>query len=168
MLVREINREWAKYGLTELHRVAVEMRAEVELIHRNDDGKFRLISAGFPYWRLGTRGRLNRFDERAFNDTSRPLLTLAAIHHNSTVDLSDWKKECEAVQAKAENEHICRVAGWLAISAPDRWRGFSAEWGLAENLLFLETDREFRSFVGYPAFVPPKLAPSPLKAMPWE
>ncbi len=167
MLVRELNRDWAKHGLHDLARIAEELRPQVELVHQHDDGAYRRLT-GFPFWRLGERGSLNRFDERAFHDTGRPLLTLAAIHHNSTVDLKPWKIECERLTDKAEEKHLHAVNAWLRIAAPDRVNRTASEWGLAENYQWLRVQSEFAGCVGFPAFVAPKLPKSPLKLMPWE
>lgn len=169
MLLAELHRDWSKYRLDEQHRIAVCLRSQVELIDRKTLPELRLISSGYPYWRLGTRGQLNRFDERAFHDTTRPLMTLFVLHHNLTCDLSRWKRECEQTERQEETRHCQKMIEWLRIAAPDRvamcHRG---EWGLADNIQFIEMQREFADYVGCPASVSPKLPPSPLRPFPWE
>jgi len=170
MLLAELQRDWSKFGLDELNRIAIFLRSEVVLVDCKSVAELRLISSGYPYWRLGTRGELNRFDERTFHDTGRPLATLHALHWNQTCDLSTWKRECEQVQHQEEMKHWHQVIEWLRVSAPDRAGNCRncLEWGLAENIRFIEMQREYANYVGFPVYVAPKLPASPFRLFPWE
>lgn len=175
LLVSELTRDWTRgrkcpatmKGWIELQS---HVAKSVTLSPRRLAGpEFRHAIDGYPFIRYGERGAIRRFPREAFVDTGTPLLTMHSLIRNETLDLSDWRTQCEHISFTAEMGHVAKLRK-LASSFPGEVESgwFAHEWGEADNMAFIRSSERYRHWDGFPVYVEPKLPPRPRVPFPWE
>lgn len=161
-LESELTRDWNARGISHqterLRHIQFRLRDRVKLVSDPLETS--------PAWRYGEYQAWQKFDERAFSDTGRPLETLQVIIHNTELDLVEWKKECAEAEWSAELAHWRTAWAWVKKHHPDRFKAdkwTEYDWDIARR--FRE---RYDTLEGFPQYVPPILPPCPLMAMPWE
>lgn len=172
MMAAELTRDWMVKRCPELERLR-QLQCEVcRRVEIQQPGReFRLVRDGYPFWKYGERGVVRYFDPRTFSDTGRPLETLAAMIHNETIDLQEWRSECDAIQQRAEYGHVQQATAWLRANVPDELKEFGAtdtEFGVSPSAEFLRIQGRFQTYDGFPVYEEPQFPPKPLRPMPWE
>lgn len=173
VLVSELTRDWHPNRSTTLAIISTiqsDLKQRVELVHRDKAGlEFSRIHDGYPFYRYGQYGEIQKFDRRMFSTSGQCLLALKSIVDNQSINTTLWKESCETAAYCSERRHQQEVAAWIATVSWLSYEQLMADTeGGIETLHPTDLQSRFCAYGGIPEYIAPVLPESPLKKMPWE
>lgn len=178
LLYSELTRDWTKPkgGLTKANQARLFELAEIQklvlkhvtVVKRQDVWKEFRDWDRYPVYHLGTQGKLQEFDERAFGTSSFPLLTMEAIVRGPG-DIAKWEARANAIEKWDRGVYHQDLFQWAFQNFPEEASEVAGsaieDWSFDST--YKKFELKFGSREGAPKYIPPELELRP-GVFPWE
>jgi hypothetical protein len=178
LLYSELTRNWTKTKfplkkenlarLQELAEVQKLVLKHVTVVKRQDVWEEFRGWYKYPVYHLGTHGKLEEFDDRAFGTTSFPLLTMEAIVRGPG-DIAEWKSKIQKVEKWDRNIFRQELFQWAFQNFPEEASKTLGDviddWSFES--IYDKFELKFSDRKGAPKYVPAELELRP-GIFPWD